>query len=129
VELTLSRRNFLRLTLAGFIVGIPSLSLVAHNRRVAVITEVLRENLSYLTLDEAGLTRFAEEYLDKQKIEGFWAVERLYRRDQAEIHNITTLYLMSSDFFWRDADTSRVVQYRSYYNPYSGCSNPFAVLR
>ena len=40
--------------------------------------------------------------------------------------HVTTLYLMSSDFFKNGADENRVVQYLGYYDPLVPCNNPFA---
>jgi hypothetical protein len=44
--------------------------------------------------------------------------------------NIVTEYLLSTDFFFHDADESREVRYLSFYEPrLAPCRNPFANLR
>jgi hypothetical protein len=41
---------------------------------------------------------------------------------------VTTLFLLSSDFFVNGADISRPVSYVGYYDPARACGNPFARL-
>jgi hypothetical protein len=35
---------------------------------------------------------------------------------------------MSTDFFWHDADETRPLLYRRYYDLYDGCQSPFATF-
>lgn len=47
------------------------------------------------------------------------------RRERLEEY-LATLFLLSSDFFVTGADESRIVRYRSLYDPMRACGNPFA---
>ncbi len=92
-----------------------------------LIADVVREKLDYLTVSDEAMARFASDYLEKRGMSDE-AQAALREGNERSVTFLVTLFLMSSDFFWNDADTERVVGYRSYYNPNIACSNPFAEL-
>lgn len=124
-----SRRTFLRgiiAVLAVVAAGIPTYGYVSRRYHHSLIVTALREKLDYVQLDEAGLANFANDYLERY---GTARMAGLARRDEIDVHYVATLFLMSSDFFWFDADMSRTVNYLTLHNPYRGCgTNPFARL-
>jgi hypothetical protein len=91
---------------------------------VKTITNFLRQELNYLKLDEADLVIFAREFQLRQ------GPEKLldqYNKEPDKIEKrVLTQFLMSTDFFWNNADETKPVRYTTYYDPYNLCSNPFA---
>jgi hypothetical protein len=106
----------------------------------------VRQRLSFLKLDEAGLKAFAKDQvavlLAKRPTWNRWKYHFMSvfsksftryehsndtrnRRQRLE-DNIASTYLLSSDFFVNGADQSQVVQYVAFYDPLRGCGNPFA---
>ena len=109
----------------------------------AGIAKVLYKKLGYLQLDPAGVQRFAADLASTQTISRarlrvIDAAGPLYthpalsadnKLDNAIRHGedrVVTLYLLSSDFFKNDADQTRTVYYKHYYDPLIACGNPFA---
>jgi hypothetical protein len=110
------------------------------------IVSHVRQRLSFLKLDEAGLKAFAKDQvavlLAKRPTWNRWKYHFMSvfsksftryehsndtrnRRQRME-DNIASTYLLSSDFFINGADQSQVVQYVAFYDPLRGCGNPFA---
>jgi len=119
----------------------------ARKREAAdIIISILHKKLPYLELDETGLNNFALDFQktlsEKQVLIGTWAglLKPIYsivdifkfvpfskKFEQFEGY-VVTIFLLSSDFFYNGGDASRIINYRSFYDPYeSGCDNPFAV--
>jgi hypothetical protein len=108
------------------------------------IAMVLRRRLDYLTLDPAGVRRFAVDLLAKHgishaKIHLLSAIRPAYsRHDLSSGKNslayllrhgedrIVGSFLISSDFFLNGADETRVVKYLGLIDSRRACANPFA---
>jgi hypothetical protein len=110
------------------------------------IVALVRRRLNFLKLDDAGLHSFARDQIAsilakrptwgrvKFHIRSMFAKPAARygfstdRRTRTEhmADNLSTLYLLSSDFFVNGADESASVQYVSLYDPMRACSNPFA---
>ncbi len=110
------------------------------------IVSAVRRRLSFLRFDEAGVHSFAKDHirvlLTKRpswyrwkyhfyalfhKPVARWGMsnDRRSRRERLEDY-FATMYLLSSDFFVKGADESRLIQYVSLYDPMRACGNPFA---
>jgi hypothetical protein len=110
------------------------------------IVSGVRRKLSHLRLDEAGLHSFAQDYINtmlakrpswyRWKVHfhalfsrqaARWGIssDKRSRRDKLEDF-LATLYLLSSDFFVKGADESRIIEYVNLYDPIRACGNPFA---
>jgi hypothetical protein len=108
---------------------------------------LLRERLSFLKLDEAGLRAFVHDHvgvlLAKRPTWNSWKYHFLTmfsksvtrwntssdRRTRTEriVDRMASTYLLSSNFFIENkADTSLVVHYKGLYDPLRPCGNPFA---
>jgi hypothetical protein len=82
----------------------------------AALIAQLRGHFDYLEIDDAALSRFAD---DHQRHRGrFVPGAQLPPKDRVR-------FLMSTDFFQNGADESRRLHYVMYYDPYvSPCYNP-----
>jgi hypothetical protein len=110
------------------------------------IVSGIRRRLGFLRFDDAGLHAFAKDYIRTMlakrpswyrwkyhfytlfhKPVARWGMssDRRSRRERME-DNLATLFLLSSDFFVKGADESRVIQYLNFYDPLRGCNSPFA---
>lgn len=140
----LRRHVFLWTSAAAFASYVPLRMLFAPaspRSQAQVVERLLRHTLHYLTLEPEGVRRFAHDFVEREA----WAWKRdLYvltfvrwsddalllaarRRNLKRFEeHLVTRYLMSSDFFWNRADTSRVVRYDGYYPTNGVCPNPFA---
>lgn len=141
----LSRRQFLTVSAGGL--GALATWRYARSHEENAVVAVLRKRLDYLTLDEQGMRAFAVELVRRKIISG----NRLRLVDAAGpvytsldtsglppalMHplrhgeeRITSIFLLSSDFFVNGADETRVVRYLGYYDPLrqpQRCSNPFS---
>ena len=110
------------------------------------VTTIIKGRLHYLKLDETGVRILARELAERNaisrgKLRATSAMGSFYMPlshategtfiGKALLHGeerVTTLYLLSSDFFWTGADVSKVVHYTRYYDPTVACGNPFARL-
>jgi hypothetical protein len=118
----LTRRKFLVSAVASLLV-VTGCTNEQTDPATELILSILREKLNYLRLDETGLRMFAQEFQAKSGLNVLQGQEN----DPAQLeYALTTQFLMSSDFFWHNADETRLVQYRRYYDPYEGCTSPFA---
>ena len=101
----------------------PTSTATAENPNIKVLANLLRKKFDYLILDEADLSAFAHDFqtkagkktLDLQKTDPEKFEEMLGRQ-----------FLMSTDFFWNGANEALPVKYTAYYDPYKGCTSPFA---
>ena len=91
---------------------------------VELTAQTLQQILPYLQLDDAGLARFARDL----RTAGQYHVLRRARSGDSKAREwLGQQFLLSSDFFWHEAEESRTIGYRSYYDPYvHPCANPFA---
>ncbi len=129
------RRNFLKIAGAGTaaVVALPAVwykSISLHEAAAGIITR----ELSYLKLEPKGVARFVDEYLKDSwsrfpanKIKPYYVLHK--GADPSEVTDLTSKYLLSSDFFINKMDDTKTVQYVGLYNPYrSPCANPFSSL-
>lgn len=111
------------------------------------IASGIRRRLGFLHFDEAGLHRFAKDYMSamlakrpswyrwkyhfhslfSKPTAAQWGIsnDTRTRRERLE-DNFSTLFLLSSDFFANGADESRIIRYVSFYDPMIACGDPFA---
>jgi hypothetical protein len=111
---------------------------------VRPIESIVRTRLSYLTFAEGAVERFAEAVRavapkrsslisrainDPQKVISALAGRgRALMFDRVDEQRASE-FLLSSDFFQNGADTSKVVTFVAYADPYnSSCSNPLVTL-
>ena len=141
-----SRRQFLLAATVGGIAALTPWRFSRGSEEDAVIA-VLRKRLDYLMLDELGLRAYARDLVDRQivsstKLRLIEVAAPIYTHlDVSSYENVlsqvvrhgeervASLYLLSSDFFLEGADETRIVRYRSYYDPIHqprACKNPFA---
>jgi hypothetical protein len=143
----MKRRTFLLGGLGVIVVaglGVIGIGPAAARSQVA---SLVRKRLSFLKLDEAGLQQFAHDHvaamLAKRPTWNRWKYHLLviftkqfsqyggYSNDirtrmQRLADNLSTLYLLSSDFFVNGADESRTIEYTGLYDSLVPCSSPFA---
>jgi hypothetical protein len=110
-----------------------------------VVVAVLRQRLPYLRLEEEGLKRFAIDLVKNAvisplRLRTLGALLPVYQRVSLSgeeqyipelLHGeerITTLYLISSDFFQNHQREDREIRYLGYYDPLirAACSSPLA---
>jgi len=112
----------------------------------SAIVAVLRKRLDYLLLDNQGLHDYARDLVAEKIVSSgrlrFLDVagpiythlaapdyrNALTRELRHGEERVVSQYLLSSDFF-PNADESKLVRYRKYYNPLRDplfCNNPFA---
>jgi len=107
---------------------------------------IIKGRFNYLKLDDEGVAMFSRELAQRNainpgKLRATSALGALYMSlSRATTHSfigkallhgeerITTLYLLSSDFFRNGADISKPVRFVHYYDPTLACGNPFARL-
>jgi hypothetical protein len=143
----IKRRTFLLGGLGVIVVaglGVIGIGPVAARSHVA---SVVRKRLDFLKLDDAGLHEFAKDQvatlLAKRPTWNRWKYHFLViftkqfsqyggysndnrTRTQRLADDLSTLYLLSSDFFVNGADESRTIQYTGLYDSLIPCSSPFA---
>jgi hypothetical protein len=137
----MQRRQFVISAVAGAL-GLAGLRYAFSSEEGAII-KVVNKKLSYLRLEQAGVRQFAHDLaathgISDARLRVTDALGPLYtlpalssdnRLDNDIRHGedrITTLYLLSTDFFKNGADESRLVKYLSFYDALVACSNPFA---
>jgi hypothetical protein len=136
----ITRRRLLGGTLAG-LAGLMGFYVFEH-RFQDLIVSILEDNLSYLDLGDIDLYAFADEYIADEGsfgmkgtlyALGYPVIKRAeflnLEREETTMFNQRMLerFLLSTDFFWNDADETRKIQYLAYNNPiHSPCANPFA---
>jgi len=146
----LSRRAFLTSLVGGIAVLVAAPYAFyqwRYGKPTKIIIAILRRRVGYLKCESGSFERFASEYIDYKTEHAAqlarlsvvalpYAYATLYRwlpmghplRRLED--NVVTKYLLSTDFFFHDADESREVRYLSFYEPHlAPCRNPFAHLR
>jgi hypothetical protein len=132
-------------------VGIAAVAILgAWGADIATESEIVsgvRRRLSFLHFDDAGLHRFAKDYIRSMLAKrpswyrwkyhlhslfskppaAQWGIsnDTRTRRERLE-DDLATLFLLSSDFFAQQADESRSIQYVSLYDPMRPCLDWFA---
>jgi hypothetical protein len=105
---------------------------------------VVHRRLDYLKLDPDGVRRFARDLITKHvisrsKIRVLSGIAPLYTRYELSSGSnslayllrhgedrIVSSYLISSDFFIKGSDDTRVVHYVGFIDSHRACGNPFA---
>jgi hypothetical protein len=142
----MNRRRFL---FGGLLaVGVAGLGIIGFgpSGAEAYIVRVVRQRLSFLKLDEAGLHAFAKAQVDTllakrptwnrmkyhfmsiftKKFSHYdYSNDKRSRRERIA-DGFAQTYLLSSDFFRNKADESQVVHYVVFFDPMIPCQNPFA---
>jgi len=96
------------------------------------VVKLLRRELHFLKLDEAGVRVFAKEYSAIQDrryklILKAYHVFGVSSSRSGKVHQLVSNYLLSSDFFTHKMDESRVIKYVALYNPFvRPCAHPFS---
>ncbi len=133
----MKRRKLLKIAagLAGGAVILPTGLYLASPGWKEVAAQKIHQELHYLTLDKAGVSRFIDDYLpgylsQKDHIRG-----KLYYYLNTSAHHSNNLfelvrsYLMASDFFLNKMDTTKTVKYLGLFDPYkSPVANPFSYI-
>lgn len=130
----MQRRKFLSLTALGATaIAIPVIGFGAVSTKSAIVG-IIQKELSYLNLDKQGIEQYVADYLQYEgnvpHIELKLKMYHLLSVGSEKSSIVSALiekYLLSTDFFLKNMDESRKINYIGYYNPYkSPCSNPFS---
>jgi len=129
------RRKFLKTVGLGIgAVTLPSLGAYAVPLNDATAGVILHQ-FDFLRLDKQGVARFVQDYykinknatlMIKLKMKLYYLLRTDAQQSQL-VHSISTLYLLSTDFFQHRMDESRLVQYQGIYDVYkTPCAHPFS---
>lgn len=140
----MKRRKFIQKTAIGgiLILGIPSYFVTDKKNALNLITEIVKRELSFLQLDEAGIQQYALEYYNKVTANKSLIQIRKYnakllylyvnKYDATKswtINLIAKNYLLGSDFFLNNMDESSTIHYLALFDPIMApCNNPFSFL-
>ncbi|MBO3270927.1 hypothetical protein [Hymenobacter defluvii] len=132
------RRKFLKIAgLGAAAVALPSLGAYAISLNEATAGVILHQ-FRFLNLDRKGIDQFVQDYYKQEgssksalaqvKMRGYYMLN--INSDQSQlVRTITTLYLLSTDFFQNRMDEGKLVRYQGIYDPYkTPCANPFSAL-
>ena len=131
----MKRRKFL--TIAGLgsaLVAVFSLKFFTTSFEDAAAA-VIRNELSFLKLDVAGVSQFVRDYSARRDMNYKLAVKgysllKISASNSGKIHQLVSNYLLSTDFFQHNMDESRTLQYVGLYDPYKrACAHPFSHLQ
>jgi hypothetical protein len=128
----MKRRKFLTIAgIGGALAAVGSLRFFTTSFEDSA-ADLIRNELSFLKLDEEGLKKFTTEF-GKDKDRKYKLIVKGYSlfgvdvSKSGKLHNLVSNYLLSSDFFTAGMDESRLVKYVGLYDPYTRpCSHPFS---
>jgi hypothetical protein len=128
----MKRRKFLAIAgLGGVVAALVSFKFITHPFE-SVAKGIIKGELDYLKLDEAGLDSFISDYT-KLKDRNYKLMMKGYSlfgvnsARSGKVHQLVSAYLLSSDFFQNKMDETRVINYVGLYDPYTRpCSHPFS---
>lgn len=130
----MKRRNFLTIAGIGVVASAVSLKFFTEPFEHAAVAMITKE-LKFLKLDRKGVEQFVEAY-SQNKDEFYKLTMKSYRvigvraSQSGKIHQLVSLYLLSTDFFMHKMDESRIIKYVSLYNPFiKPCCHPFSHLQ
>lgn len=117
--------------LGGLAITIPSFKFLTTSFESATMN-IVRSELSTLTLDEQSLQKFATDFA-KSKDRSYrftiqaYSLLKINSARSGKVNQLVTLFLLSSDFFQNKMNETRTVKYVALYNPYTRpCSHPFS---
>lgn len=129
----MQRRKFLQLTgLGAAVLAIPGIGASVVSAEEALIG-IIKNEFSYLKLDQKGLEQFAEDYFKlyandsilKLRAKSYYLL-RIDKNRSNIVNRIVHDYIKASDFFFNKMDESKPVRYVGLYNPWKRpCANPF----
>ncbi|MBI1424907.1 MAG: twin-arginine translocation signal domain-containing protein [Gammaproteobacteria bacterium] len=140
-----SRRQFLGVLAAG-VAGLVTWRYLGSSDADAIAT-IVQKRLHYLKLDPDGVSAFANDLVKRQiistgKLRLIDMAGPVYTHLSSHLEQrpfmhqlkhgeerITSLYLLSSDFFRNGQDASKPVRYIALYDPFQNitpCQTPFA---
>ena len=96
---------------------------------------MIRKELDFLTLDEAGVKEFAKQYSYTKDKEYKLAIRAysligIKASQSGKIHQLVSNYLLSTDFFIHKMDEFRKIEFVALYNPYTHpCAHPFSYIQ
>jgi hypothetical protein len=140
----MKRRKFIQKTAIGgvLILGAPSYFVTGKKNAQSLISKILKRELSFLQLEESGVSQYALEYYTKvtsnkssvQILKYNAKLMYLYvnKYDASKswtVNLIAKNYLLGSDFFLNNMDESRTIHYMALFDPIiAPCNNPFSFL-
>jgi hypothetical protein len=127
----MKRRKFLKyLGLGSTVLAVPGFTYASNNFTKSLIG-LIKNDLSYLNLDEKGLEAYAKDVLssnlepNKLKIRILYLF-RVTSNNSYTVEKLSKHYLLGSDFFRNKMDETKTVYYTGLYNPFKvPCSHPF----
>jgi hypothetical protein len=128
----MKRRKFLTIAgIGGAVAALASFKFITHPFE-SVARGIIKGELDYLKLDEAGLDKFVADYTKlkdrnyKLTMKGY-SLFGVNSARSGKVHQLVSAYLLSSDFFQNKMDERRVIKYVGLYDPYTRpCSHPFS---
>lgn len=132
------RRNFIKLTSLGIAaLALPAFGAYSTSTQEA-LTGIIFNEFHFLKIDPKGVEQFVKDYYTlmgtKQRFYISLKTKAYYLfkvdSDKSQlIRTLTTLYLLSTDFFLNRMDESKEVKYLGWYNPHkTPCANPFSSI-
>ncbi|MBF9236507.1 hypothetical protein I2I05_03775 [Hymenobacter sp. BT683] len=132
------RRSFLQLVgLGAAAVAVPAG--VAYSASVEdALAGIILHEFHFLKIDRTGVDEFVADYYKRTganqqfflnvKTKAYYLLKIDSERSQL-VRTLTTLYLLSTDFFLNRMDERKEVKYLGWYNPHkTPCANPFSAL-
>jgi hypothetical protein len=128
----MKRRKFLAIAgIGGVVAALASFKFITHPFE-SVAKGIIKGELDYLTLEEAGLEKFVAEY-SKLKDRNYKLTMKGYSlfgvnsARSGKVHQLVSAYLLSTDFFQNKMDETRTIKYVGLYDPYTRpCAHPFS---
>ena len=139
----MKRRKFIK---AGIALGVLALIAFIFPSFAQAIKRMLREDTEGLQIDEDAMDQFISDAHKEQFLATFSTMKKLlivghtyfgflggilpYRNKYVQYRGqLTGHFLLSTDLFRNQMDTTKPVKYTGFYNPYrQPCSNPFSNL-
>jgi hypothetical protein len=85
--------------------------------------QIVRRRLPYLRVADAEVEDFAHDF--RTRTDRKILALQVTAPEDFE-YEVCAKLLMSTDFFFNGADVNRPVRYVVFYDPYNGCTSPFA---
>lgn len=139
----MKRRKFIKV---GIALGVLAFVTLIFPSFTQAIKKMLREDTEGLQIDGDSMDQFINDAHKEQFLATFSTIKKLlivvhtyfgflggilpYRNKYVQYRGqLTGQFLLSTDLFRNQMDTTKQVQYTGFYNPYrQPCSNPFSNL-